>query len=63
MRDRSSELSAQLEKENLSLSLAKRQLLEEQHASANRERKVKSQMTQLELSLDMERARQLDLTQ
>ena len=63
MRDRSSELSAQLEKENLSLSSAKRQLLEEQHASANRERKVKSQMTQLELSLDMERARQLDLTQ
>ena len=63
MRDRTSELSAQLEKENLSLSSAKRQLLEEQHASANRERKVKSQMTQLELSLDMERARQLDLTQ
>ena len=63
MRDRTSELSAQLEKENLSLSSAKRQLLEEQHTSANRERKVKSQMTQLELSLDMERARQLDLTQ
>ena len=63
MRDRTSELSAQLEKENISLSSAKRQFLEEQHASANRERKVKSQMTQLELSLDMERARQLDLTQ
>ena len=63
LRDRNSEVGSKLEKEALAHQTTKRQLTENKHDAANRERKVKSQVAQLELSLDMERARQLELSQ
>lgn len=52
-----------LERETLVHQTTKRQLVDNEHEAANQQRKIKSEMAQLELTLDMERARQLELSQ
>lgn len=56
------ELRAALQKQTLSCERAERQLVEEQHAAASKARATRSQINELEISIDVERARQLEIT-
>lgn len=62
LNEKNNDLKTELKKESLAAQKTQRKLSEEQHASASRDRKYRSNINELQLSIDMERARQLEIT-
>lgn len=62
LKDQNSDLNNKVEEDKINLQQLERKLADEHQTAISRERKLKAKVNELELSVDMERARQLEIT-